>query len=238
MRGGMHSDRALVKLGTSVPIKTANSTSLSRGPDSPVFDDARGASIAGRNNCQDAHGEVGAILILALVYIFTVGLIVAALASWATNDLNNTTHFTTGRSLQYALSSVTETAIQSMRYNPIPTTTPPGNVATPVGYCWTPTSGYSYDGLVPVIDGENVAVWCSTVENLSQGTTRVVTFSACMSTVTTGAACAATPLLQVVVSYDDYPPGGGPLLSSQCTPTVNCGEGMTLENWTWSTQSS
>jgi hypothetical protein len=180
-------------------------------------------------------------LILALVYIFTVGMIVAALASWATNDLNNTAHFTTVRSLQYALSSVTETAIQSMRYDPLPATTPPANTATPVatspGYCWTPASGYTYDGLTPVIDGENVAVWCSTVENLAQGTTRVVTFSACMSSVT-NTACAANPLLRVVVSYDDYPPGGGPLLTAQCAPTVNCGEGMTLQSWTWLEQSS
>jgi hypothetical protein len=191
-----------------------------------------------RGSRHGAHGEVGAILILALVYIFTVGLIVAALASWATNDLNNTAHFTTGRSLQYALSSVAETGIQSMRYNPLPATTPTPNVATPYGNCWTPASGTSD---VLAIDGENAAVWCSTVENLSQATTRVVTFVACLSTVATGAACASSPnepLLQVVVSYDDYPPGGGPLLTTQCTPTVNCGEGMTVQNWTWLTQSS
>jgi hypothetical protein len=179
---------------------------------------------------------------LALVYIFTVGLIVAALASWATNDLNNTAHFTTGRSLQYALSSVTETGIQSMRYNPIPTSTPTANTPTPAlsapGNCWTPAASANpagYDQLT--LDGENVTVWCSTVENLSQATTRVVTFSACLSS-WSNTACAASPLLQVVVSYDDYPPGGGPLLTSQCTPTVNCGEGMTLLNWTWLTQTS
>jgi hypothetical protein len=210
---------------------------LSRGLDSPVSDDARGAHFVPRGDRQNAHGEAGAILILALVYIFTVGLIVAALASWATDDLNNTAHFTTGRSLQYALSSVVETGIQSMRYNPLPATAPTPDVATVPGYCWTPEAGYLYDGLNPVIDGENVAVWCSTVENLSQATTRVVTFSACMSTVTS-TNCVANPLLQVVVSYDDYPPGGGPLLTAQCTPTVNCGEGMTVQNWTWLTQSS
>jgi hypothetical protein len=200
-----------------------------------------GVTDGASNARHSSRGESGAILILALVYIFTVGLIVAALADWATNDLNNTTHFTTARSLQYALSSVTQTAIQSMRYSPVPTTTPANNTPTPVatapGYCWTPASGFTYDGLTPVVDGENVAVWCSTVENLSEGTTRVVTFSACLSS-TTNTACSQNPLLQAVVSYDDYPPGGGPLLTAQCTPTVNCGEGMTLENWTWLNQAS
>jgi hypothetical protein len=189
-----------------------------------------------------SRSESGAILILALVYIFTVGLIVAALADWATNDLTNTAHFTTARSLQYALSSVTDTAIQSIRYTPLPSTTPVTNVPTPPagapGYCWTPATGFTYDGLPPAdFAGENVAVWCSTVENLPQATTRVVTFSACLESVT-ASNCASSPLLQAVVAFDDYPPGGSPLLASQCTASVNCGEGMTLENWTWATQSS
>lgn len=222
--------------------RATNSTAPLPGPNLRTSGNDRGASVSARSNQQETYGESGAILILALVYIFTIGLIVAALASWTTNDLNNTAHFTNARSLQYALSSVTNTAIQSMRYNPLPTTLAQAQaqVATSPGFCWTPAGSSTYDGVtqvvggvtVPNIDGESVAVWCSTVENLAQGTTRVVTFSACMSSVT-NTACAAKPLLQVVVSYDDYPPGGGPLLTAQCAPTVNCGEGMTLQNWTW-----
>jgi hypothetical protein len=241
MQRRMHSERADARLGVPTASGDASKSQILPRPTrrAPINRIDTTGGISGPP--QGSRGENGAILILALVYIFTVGLIVAALADWATNDLNNTAHFTSARSLQYALSSVTNTAIQSMRYSPIPSTTPPTGVATPAaatpGYCWTPASGYTYDGITPVIDGANVAVWCSTVEDLSKGATRVVTFSACLST-TSNSACATSPLLQAVVSYDDYPPGGGPLLTVQCTPAVNCGEGMTLQSWTWLTQSS
>ena len=239
MRGWMHSERASVRPGVPKVSKTTTTTPLAQHSVPRTSGEVGGVTDGARDARRGSRGESGAILILALVYIFTGGLIVAALADWATNDLNNTTHFTTARSLQYALSSVTNTAIQSVRYEPMPTTTPPTNVATPAvtspGNCWTPASGHTYDDMT--IDLEQVTVWCSTVENLSEDTTRVVTFSACLSS-TTNSACAQSPLLQAVVAYDDYPPGGGPLLTAQCAPTVNCGEGMTLENWTWLTQSS
>lgn len=219
--------------------KGITTTQVSGQSNSRTSEGVSGDAGAASTRRHGSGSESGAILILALVYIFTVGLIVAALADWATNDLTNTAHFTTARSLQYALSSVTETAIQSIRYIPMPSTTPATGVATPPasspGYCWTPATGFTDDELNPVIDGENVAVWCSTVENLPQAATRVVTFYACLNT-TSNTACANAPLLEAVVAFDDYPPGGSPLLIAQCAASVNCGEGMTVENWTWATQ--
>src|ERR1039458_7565614 len=240
----MHSERATVRPGVRKVSKGITTSRVSRPSNSRTSEGVSGVAGGASTPRHGSRSESGAILILALVYIFTLSLIVAALADWATNDLTNTTHFTTARSLQYALSSVTDTAIQSIRYTPWPSTSPPANTATPnvinpgPGNCWTPATG-SIDTLPPAdFAGESVAVWCSTVENLLQGTTtRVVTFYACWSP-TSNTACATTPLLEAVVAFDDYPPGGSLPLATQCTASVNCGEGMKLENWTWATQSS
>jgi hypothetical protein len=54
------------------------------------------------------RSESGSVLILAIVYITAISLIVGALADWAMNDLNSTTHFRSASSLGYAATNVTE----------------------------------------------------------------------------------------------------------------------------------
>ncbi len=197
----------------------------------------------------DNQGESGAILILALVYIIVVSVTVLALASWATNDLSNTTHFNSYSGLQNAASSLTNTAIQSVRHYPIPTTMPTQDVATGQAPCWGSGATYSELSVNSGSSGNpvtyTVGVWCSTLENLSSSSTRIVTFSTCQLTSrllgqsNPAAACAARPLLQAVVSFDDYPPQGSSKLTSQCNLIgggTSCGQGMTLENWNWGGQ--
>jgi hypothetical protein len=179
---------------------------------------------------EDTQGEVprrrrsserGSSLILALVYIVSVSLIVGALADWAMNDLNNTTHFQSAATLDNAVSGATEIAIQSMRYYP----QYPATQSPTVANCWTPpTLTYASD---VTINTDLVAVWCSTVENLKSPNTRVVTFYACTETAATVAsptaaatamgACQSTPRLKAVVTFDDYPSGGGGLLTQTCS---------------------
>src|ERR1019366_4334303 len=158
----MHSERATVRPGVRKVSKGITTSRVSGQSNSRTSEGVSGVAGGVPTRRHGSRSESGAILILALVYIFTVGLIVAALADWATNDLNNTAHFTTARSLPYALSSVTDTAIQRIRYTPLPSTTPVTNVPPPPasapGYCWTPATGFTHDGLNPVIDGEDVAV--------------------------------------------------------------------------------
>lgn len=180
--------------------------------------------------------ERGSSLILALVYIVSISLIVGALADWAMNDLNNTTHFQNAASLDNAVSGATEIAIQSMRYYPqYPATQSIAN-------CWTPASG-STTSDVP-INNDLVAVWCVTSEDLKSPNTRTVTFYACPVTATsvnsanvsaTMTNCQTTPTLEAVVVFDDYPSGGGGLLSQTCSggPGV-CGFSATTDQWTWS----
>lgn len=188
------------------------------------------------------EGEGGAIIVLALVYILIVSLTVGALLTWARNDLNNTTKFSNASSLRYAATSATDAAIQSIRYNPIPSTTPTQGVPTTVSYCWSPPSVINGSTQVSdlTIDGYTVGVWCSTIEELSSSDTRDVLLYACQTkTQPTGASCSADPLLSSEVAIDDYPTGGGPTFSQQCNQLGDsCGAGTTLENWNWGSSSS
>jgi hypothetical protein len=182
--------------------------------------------------------ERGSSLILALVYIIAISLIVGALADWAMNDLTNTNHFQNASSLDNAVSGATEVAIQSIRYYPNYANTTSPNF----GACWNLLSGvYASD---VTINSDLVAVWCSTVENLKSPNTRVVTFDACPETaaaVSSAAAattakglCMSNPTLQAVVTIDDYPSGGGGLLTQTCSGGQGvCGFAATTNQWTW-----
>ncbi len=203
-------------------------------------DSSRLPGVQGADRCRDGqnrHDEQGAILILALVYIIVVSAMVASLTSWASNDLNNSTKFQSVNELHYALSSAMNTALESERYSPIPTTPTAsqyGGVATTLGQCWQPANGAAYQ--IPetgTLDGYVVSVWCTTQINLASSTTRTMTAYACLSTVS-ATSCMATPGLVAVVQYDDYPTPAGPQLSEQCNlETGECGYSETLESWTW-----
>jgi hypothetical protein len=173
--------------------------------------------------------EGGAVLILALIFLVIVGAVVGSLATWATNDLNNTAKFTSARTQQYAVSSAMETAIENIRYTPLFSTQLLTTPATP-SYCW----GSSSPSQV-TIDNLNVAVWCSMgTANYNAGSaqTRVVTLSACPVTASESASsCAANPSLQAVVTFGDYPPGYSAPNTGQCV--VYCGTSMTVNSWVW-----
>jgi len=167
--------------------------------------------------------ETGAALILVLVFLLVGGLVVGALLNAVGNDLTNTSNFASARSLQYDASSATDLAIQSIRYSPLVS---PGQTlnASPPAPCWGSGANSQYTGL----DGNQIAVWCSTVWNPTSANTRVVTLSACLSGLT-AAACATNPLLQAVVTFDDYPPGLNGPTTAECV--VYCGTSMTVNSW-------
>lgn len=172
--------------------------------------------------------ETGGTLILALVYIIIVGMVVGALGGWIANDLNNSVRFSAAGSEQSAARSVTEVAMQSIRYTPLIGAGLSQTVATPSNpsYCW----GSTAPSQLNAINGYTMSAWCSTVFNPTSTATRVVTFSVCLSTAS-ASACAASPLLQAVVTFDDYPATGGVVNSGACTTT--CGETMTINSWLW-----
>ena len=172
-----------------------------------------------------ATDDAGSVLILALIYLTAVSITVLALAGWTATNLHTTTGFSSVRQLQDAARSTTELGMQNIRYAPMLSTTVN---ASPPSACWGngATSGLTN------INGYDMNVWCSTVWNPTSGDTRVVTFSTCQSTVSADA-CAASPYLQVVVTYDDYPPGGASAVAGPCTDWHWCGQGMTVDSWTW-----
>jgi hypothetical protein len=174
----------------------------------------------------EPRGEGGSVLILALVFLLAVSLVVGGLADLATNDLNNTAAFTTSRSMQASASSVTDLAIEGIRYAPLLSTNQTLNASPPVP-CWSSGS----EPQLPTSVGPSVSVWCSTAWNPTSALTRVVTFSTCASSLS-ASQCAATPLLQAVVTFDDYPPGISVPTLALCV--VYCGSSMTLNSWVWS----
>jgi hypothetical protein len=187
--------------------------------------------------------ETGAVLLLALAYIIAISLIVGALADWAMNDLNNTTHFNSTSQLHIAVSSVTNLAIQNIRYTPDPSN--PTSSPTPVGPCWTPAAGGPANVSQYLVDTYTVAVWCTTSTAFASEQTRTVTLYACLSSLTSGsstitinaamASCQTTQnLLTAIVVFDDYPPQGAPGQTKQCNLGLGqCGEGMKLLSWLW-----
>jgi len=173
--------------------------------------------------------EAGAVIVLALMFLVVVGLIVGSLATWATNDLKNTAKFTSARTLQYAANGATQVAIQNIRYTPqLASTVPPNSTTWPGGTgpgpCWA--------GGAPVqIDNQSMDVFCTTVYTPTSASTRVVTFDTCLDG-GTASQCIANPLLEAVVTYDDYPTGSNPQNTAECV--VYCGTSMTVNSWVWS----
>lgn len=194
--------------------------------------------------------ETGASLIMALMALTVSGLLVGGLASWTASDLNNTVHFNQSRSAQYALSSATQAAVQSIRYSPLLGVGQTLNASPPTA-CSTGATPPS--GNVPVTtlatEGDQVAVWCSTAWNPTSAVTRIVTLSACLTSVdpisgltsdgssapaasaqSSAGTCASRPGLQTVVTFDDYSSNNPGTNYGICTST--CGSGMTVNSWT------
>jgi len=185
-----------------------------------------------------SEDESGALLILALIFMTVIATICASLTVWASSDLNNTSKFGSALSLQDASNSITQLALQDIRYNFTDSTLN----ASPPQPCWTPQSAPLVSQ--ELFNNENVAVWCSTQWNPLSPTTRVVTFSTCLdagnvpvpagasSTLITqyATACQANPFLQVVVDFDDFP---STIAASNCSPQGNstCGTTFSVVSW-------
>jgi hypothetical protein len=151
------------------------------------------------------------------------GLIVGVLTSSVLNGINNATKFASVRSFQYDATAATDLAIQNIRYTPLLSPLQTLN-ASPPAPCWGSGSNSQY----AAADGNDLAVWCSTLWNPTSVNTRVVTFSTC-PVATTASACALNPSLQSVVTFDDYPAGLTEPTTAPCV--VYCGTGLTINSW-------
>lgn len=176
-----------------------------------------------------------------------MSLIVTALLSWVGTSLHATANFQDERNVEYAATDAVNLAIQNTRYtfdygaspnNPYSPSGPMLNNATPE-LCASYTNQSS-----------SVDVYCSMVWQPYSANTRVFTYSACNTASANNAKpadCAAQPLLQAVVAFDDYPSGvASPSPTpSECTPILqqgnppsgpengSCGVSMTQLSWQW-----
>jgi hypothetical protein len=187
-----------------------------------------------------SNDESGAILVLALVFLVAVSLIVTGLLTWVGTSLNATGSFASERNVEYTATSAVNLAIQTTRYT--------FDAGSPQQFLnnETPELCASYPTQTPSVD-----VYCSMTWQPYSANTRVFTYSACNVSTGTNAAtdCAASPLLQAIVAFDDYPAGvASPSPTpSGCTPIVkqgfpppqnaqdngSCGESMTQISWQW-----
>jgi hypothetical protein len=158
--------------------------------------------------------EDGATLILALVFLVTVGMIASALLGWLENGLLNTSNFKTARSAVYAAGGATDVAIWNSRYSFTSGTTACAGTSPSIN-----------------LNGVYIEDWCSTTSTASS---RIVTISACKLTQTqagTGLSTAcANPILQAKVTYNDYNDSNVDACIS-ATVEGSCGTAMTLDSW-------
>ncbi len=176
--------------------------------------------------------ERGASLILAMIFMSVVSLISLALATWATTGLRSTISFTAAQSTVSTANSVAELAVQEVRYHFFSSSL----WAQPPASCWdtsgTPSVLNQYG-----LNNQPMNAWCSTRWSPSSvTTTRRVTIYVCPITFS-NSACATTPFLQVIVSFDDYPAAGGSLGCNYDNPNewTTCGTYMTINSWVYAT---
>lgn len=169
------------------------------------------------------RSDAGVTLALVMGYILIVGLIIGGMSAWIRSDLNNSVHFENARSIQNAEAGAMNVAIQTIRYTPLLNNNQTLN-ANPPSYCF----GSSNPSVVEGINGLSYDVWCSTLWNPASTTTRVVTLDECPTSVS-ASQCATSPLLQGVVTFDDYPQTGYTLQNTVCTST--CGDEMLIDSW-------
>jgi IPT/TIG domain len=194
----------------------------------------RGITWRARSHDQRSGGrdESGAVLILALVFLVAVSVIVGALTEWTTNDLKNSANFAATETVNTSASNAVNLAVQNIRYHPLlytsvnNTTTALTLNASPPSYCWGSGPSQAF----------NMNVYCTTVWNPTSANTRQVTVTACptswAASWTAGqSSCPQAPLLQAIVTFDDYPSGVSAPSNVQCV--VFCGSAMTINDWNW-----
>jgi hypothetical protein len=150
--------------------------------------------------------ELGAVLVLALVFMSVVSLIMLSLLEWSGNDLKNVAAFAQGTKLNYSTNSAMETAIQEVRYS---------------------TNACPNTGLTFPVDGVTVDVWCGP-NPASQTPLRQIKFTACPETGVT-VCTPSNPYLTVVATFDDFTTSFPIESSTPCSAT--CGNSMRINSW-------
>lgn len=170
-----------------------------------------------------SSSDAGATLILVMMFLLVGGLLIGALATASTNYLINAGNFGSSRSLQSDATSAINSAIGSIRYTPLLGVNQTLN-ASPPASCF-PNGNTQFTAA----DGQVMSVWCTTSWNPASSASRVVTLSSCPGG-TAVAVCAANPLVQAEITFDDYP-AGSTIAASNAACAAYCGTTMTVNYW-------
>lgn len=176
--------------------------------------------------------EVGATLILALVFLLAFALIIGALASWTSTGLGSALQFENASSKYYAAEGVTQVVIRQLRYS-YPSPASPTSFACPLN---TPAGSPTSSSAV-AMNSVLIQDWC-TVE-ASGNTFRLATVTACLvtpgtqltgpCTVSTGS---ATKILEARVTFTDSSPPNPTAPTCTSSTLFNCGQYMSIQYWT------
>lgn len=158
--------------------------------------------------------ERGASLILAIVFVFAVGLALVAIGDFATGALRNTSNLEQLRSNEANAEAATTVALRYVQTS-----------YTASIYAGTPTA------CLPVASVSSDVVWCDQTATPPTGYSRIVDFYTCPSG-TSATNCVvgnAALLLHAQVSYTDWNFAG----ANNCSATTQatCGSGVTIDKW-------
>jgi hypothetical protein len=198
------------------------------------------------------HDERGSALILALAFVFAVGLLILALASLTSNSMLGTSNARAQRTSLNDAETAIMTAMQYLRSNYAgavydsgitPQSCLPSSAISPSpGPVGAPGSGnVAVKSSDPRVAGQSstVSLWCVGNYNPTSSATRVVDFYACSSNMgfTDCAVNSKNVILHARVSYNDFPASGVPSCgpTSTSTPSTStpptCGTAMTVNSW-------
>jgi hypothetical protein len=177
--------------------------------------------------------ERGVSLLLALGFIFSIGLVILGISTFAANAFKTTVNLDQQRAREANAESAVTLAISNVRFNYNAFTS-----ASPNCMPSTPANAWVYPTAIPTQSGA-MTVFCTySDQNVGSAASRVVNFMACPVSVSSTAApsssCAqASAALYAQVTFDDLPPNASPLANT-CTATgsgTTCGVAMTVDTW-------
>ena len=179
---------------------------------------------------RSGHGESGAVLLLALIFVIVMSIALLAIVNFAGDALVNTANLKGQRSLEYAADAATDAAVQTVRYSYFAfnsTTNPSGDCVPDGTVLIMPDSA-----TMPAVNGETMNVTCSGMINVDpvthqpQQNTRTVTFFTCEQATCTN----NNALVVAVVTFQDYSTAG----IDKCTSSpdsATCGTGELIQSW-------
>jgi hypothetical protein len=176
--------------------------------------------------------DVGAVLILALIFVIVVSLSVLGLITFGGTGLLNATNLQGQRSLEFAADGATSAAVQAVRYSYNQFSPSSIEDCLPDGAVLTPSSTGSQ---TMFINGLYMTVDCAQAPPpLPPNVTRSINFYACVQQ---GAVAQVPPnclannaVVVATVNFDDVSTSGLYACAS-ATVSSTCGTGMTIGNW-------